>query len=402
MNGDHTESALVDGASFTLDSPDGVVALWGDSERALWTRGEALMICGPQGVGKTTLAQQLVLSLVGIGDRNLLGLPVEPLPEGRRGLYLAMDRPAQAARSFRRMVAERDRATLAERLLVHRGPLQQSFLAAPEHLIGLARAHSVSVIVIDSLKDVSPGLAKDEVGAAYNIARQRTIAAGVDVVELHHQRKGTSDNKQPRHLDDVYGSVWLTSGAGSVVILWGEAGDPVLELRHLKAPADEIGPCEVYVDHAKGTLAVEQKTTIRGLLEAATNGGITAQEAAAELYGDSSKGAKREKARRALEKLVQQGHAVKVPQSDQNAPAVYRPASRRHSGVTVRDRSRDGVTDPHATPSHGVTQGVTDPHGTSTAPSPYRGETERDREANADAELARLAEKFPDLEQEAA
>ncbi len=61
-----------------------------------WVEGEALLIVGPSGVGKTTLTGQLVRARMGLGDGLVLGMPVSP---GRRVLYLAMDRPAQIARA---------------------------------------------------------------------------------------------------------------------------------------------------------------------------------------------------------------------------------------------------------------------------------------------------------------
>ena len=45
---------------------------------------------------------------------ELLGYPIKP--GARRTLYLAMDRPQQAARSFRRMVGEGWRSELDDRL----------------------------------------------------------------------------------------------------------------------------------------------------------------------------------------------------------------------------------------------------------------------------------------------
>jgi hypothetical protein len=72
----------VDGAAFALDAPDHVPAIWGADNRVLWAKGEPAMIYGPQGVGKTTIAQQLVLRRIGLG-RELLGEPVRP-PRTRR------------------------------------------------------------------------------------------------------------------------------------------------------------------------------------------------------------------------------------------------------------------------------------------------------------------------------
>jgi RecA-family ATPase len=60
---------------------------------------EPFILCGPDGVGKTTIAQQLVLHLVGAIDGPFLGLSVQ---SAGRVLYLACDRPPQALRSFRR------------------------------------------------------------------------------------------------------------------------------------------------------------------------------------------------------------------------------------------------------------------------------------------------------------
>jgi hypothetical protein len=112
---------LVAGGDFVLDEPETIPAVWGDGERVLWTEGEGVMITGHQGVGKTTVAQQLVLHRIGLRAGDFLGLPVTKID--RPILYLAMDRPRQAARSLRRMVAESDRQLLNEPLVVWRGPL---------------------------------------------------------------------------------------------------------------------------------------------------------------------------------------------------------------------------------------------------------------------------------------
>jgi hypothetical protein len=42
--------------------------------------------------------------------------------------------------------------------------------------------------------------------------------------------------------DDVYGSTWLTAGTGSVILLNGEPGDPIVIMHHLKKPVAEGGP----------------------------------------------------------------------------------------------------------------------------------------------------------------
>jgi len=110
-------------------------------------------------------------------------------------------------------------------------------------------------VVIDSLKDAAIGLADDEVGAALNRAMQTALAEGVQVLALHHQRKGTNGHK-PRTLEDLYGSTWISAGAGSVVLLWGSAGDAIVELVHLKQPGAPVGPLKIEHDALAGTSEV--------------------------------------------------------------------------------------------------------------------------------------------------
>jgi hypothetical protein len=54
--GKQIEQQLVDGARFILDQPSTIPAVWGEGAQVLWAEGEALMIAGGQGLGKTTLA----------------------------------------------------------------------------------------------------------------------------------------------------------------------------------------------------------------------------------------------------------------------------------------------------------------------------------------------------------
>ena len=58
-------------------------------------------------------------------------------------------------------------------------------------------------IVVDSLKDMLPRLSDEEAAAAFNRLVQECIAAGVQVLLLHHMRKANDDNKRPKALADV-------------------------------------------------------------------------------------------------------------------------------------------------------------------------------------------------------
>lgn len=317
---------VVDGASFALDRPPEEPAIWGKGDQLLWVEGESCVLCGPAGVGKSTIAQQVVKALVGL-QGDVLGFPVAPA-EGRV-LYVAADRPAQIGRSLARMVGEEDRELLRERLVVWRGPLAVDLTADPSALLRLAREHDADTVVIDSLKDVCLDLVKDEVGSRLNRAFQTTLAGGVDLLALHHQRKGQQGGK-PRKIDDVYGSVWVTAGAGSVLLLWGEPGDPVVELSHLKQPSDAVGPLTLIHDHDKGTTEVQEGVDLFAIVR--TSNGLTAEGAARALFGaEEPKRNEIERARRKLDRLVGDGLVHREGGERGGPPARYYAVDRAQS-----------------------------------------------------------------------
>lgn len=354
----------VPGGEFILDQPDEIPAIWGEGTQVLMAEGEALLIVASPGVGKTTLAGQLALRRAGIPGflgPDLLGLPVEPDTE-RKLLYIAADRPRQIARSFKRMVGPGHRLQLDAALVFWGGPLPFDIVEEPQQLVTFAQAHGAGTVVIDSLGDIASPLSEDRVGSRVKLALAYVVAAGIEVVALHHVRKETSDGRKPRSLSDVYGSQWITAGVGSVVFLYGEAGDPVVELLHLKQPADVVGPLELIHDHDHGVTCVAEQTTVYDLVRRATNGGVTVKDVAAHLSGKADPSRNHiEKARRKLAALVRDEHAVKIP-GEAGEPDVYRPIHRQTNG-SVRD-PRDPSVTPHVTPSrnghagHDLAQGL--------------------------------------------
>lgn len=275
-----------DGAAFFLDAEIEVPAIWGLDGDVVWAAGEPLQGVGPQGVGKTTLMTQLALRRGRVVTGPLLGMPVQP-SQGKV-LYIAADRPRQAARSGRRMVTEADRELLESGLVIWRGPLPFDLGKCERGSLAefvASECPDATDVFIDSLKDVAVKLTDDEVGARVNGEIQQLIAQGIEVVSGHHQRKAAADNKKPTKLADVYGSVWLTAGCGSVLLLWGEAGDAIVEASHLKQPSGEFGPAKVLHDHARGTMSLYQPTKdLLSLASSALGAGLTARTAAAALF----------------------------------------------------------------------------------------------------------------------
>jgi replicative DNA helicase len=202
-----------------------------------------------------------------------------------------------------------DRQALKERLTVWKGPLPFDVSTEPAALAQFATDHGASDLFIDALKDVALDLTKDEAGGRVSRAFQEVIAAGVELCVSHHQRKeqaASAKAAKPKKLADVYGSRWLTAGMGSVLLLWGDPGDPVVELSHLKQPAEDIGPFRVLHDHRAGASSVFHAVDLEQLADA--YGGTTAKAAAAALQGVENPTASQvEKARRRLEDLVANG-----------------------------------------------------------------------------------------------
>jgi len=206
------------------------------------------------------------------------------------------------------MVGEGWRSELDDRLAVWQGPPPYDLAKHPTMLLTLAREAGADTVVLDSLKDAAIGLADDEVGAGYNRARQTAIVGGVQVIELHHSRKISSAGRTGKPgIDELYGSTWLTSGAGSVILLTGAPGDPIVNLAHLKQPGAEVGPFKVIHDHDAGRSTIWHATDLLAVATAAKSG-LTAFDAARLLFEvEKPTTAEKEKARRKLEKLTRQG-----------------------------------------------------------------------------------------------
>jgi replicative DNA helicase len=169
-------------------------------------------------------------------------------------------------------------------------------------------AADADTCVIDSLKDAALKLSEDETGSGWNRARQLAIAGGAELIELHHPRKAQADNKRPSKLEDLYGSRWITSRAGSVISLWGEPGDLVVEFTHLKAPAGQSGPWMMGLDPAAGTVHLDRPAIdlVEQIGYRGANG-MTAEIAARLMFGTEPNRSQVEKARYKLAKLTAAG-----------------------------------------------------------------------------------------------
>lgn len=310
---------LVDGASFVLDAPRAVPAIWGDSAsgEVLWAQGEPTLLVGPEGVGKGTIAQQLADRRAGVIPGPLFNMPVTP---GGKVLYVAADRPSQIQRSWARMGTEAEREKRGAALSVWRGPLPFDLGRSPGDFVPFIESTGADTVILDSVGALAADLSKEEGGAGVGRSFLMAAAAGIELLAVFHPRKREMGAKQHlRSIDDIYGSRWITSWCGSVLALNGDPGDLIVELRHLKPPADLVGPLKVRHDHHAGRSFLQDEVN---LAEAATDG-LTVRDAASLLFGTKDPERKHiQKARRELAKLVPSELRVRRA-GDKTSPTVW-------------------------------------------------------------------------------
>ena len=233
-----------------LDEPEVLSPRWGHGDRILMVEGEGMMIVGGQGVGKSFLGQQFVMNCIGVRkEAALLNLPIKPLADGERVLYLGMDRPRQILRSMKRMVSEEDRLLVNEKMDLWSGPVP----VALENFADWVKTSfdGVRLVVIDSLKDLVADLVDGKNANLFNTAVQTLIRDGIDVVALHHNRKATlqGDNDS---INSIYGSQWITAGFGSILMIVGAPGDDLVTVKHIKQAFDKVQDIQVQHDQRLG------------------------------------------------------------------------------------------------------------------------------------------------------
>jgi hypothetical protein len=352
------EAALfMDGESFLRMAMVTSPPIWGSQamDIHLWEPGESLMIVGPPGVGKSTLAHLLVWARLGLVE-EVIDWPVEP--SEAKVLYLAMDRPAQIGRAMSRLVRPEQWPVLKDRLVVRMGPLPVDITQEITWIRDKAQELGADLVVIDSIKDVLPKASDEERAGLYNMARQACLSIGIDWMELHHNRKAGVGNKEPDTLEDVYGARWLTAGAGSVISLHGESGASVVSMKQLKTPAGEFFPRWVELDKDTGQLGLHDNLTVEGLAAKAT-GGTSAMMIARKVYATEKPDRSQVQAvRNKLKRLAAQG-VVEEYESPVDGSQMFRASNGgvKHSNVRATRQQRPNATPATEDASSQVSQG---------------------------------------------
>lgn len=234
------------------------VCIWGVPELGGvmgWAENQGVIIAGPPGTGKSTIALQVVLRRVGILGGDVLGMPVKvaktPLT------YMALDRADQIRQSVMRMIPEDADSEAIERLLVTDNIPPHVDLRQPETFITWLNDQGSEAVVMDSAKDLGFDLNDSSEGQAFNYLVQAVLRAKIQVLVLHHSRKVPRGDKKPLTLNDLHGSQWVAAGAGSVLMLDGVAGPEPKKLFHVKPLTVPMPPLRLSLDAETGEVSHE-------------------------------------------------------------------------------------------------------------------------------------------------
>lgn len=239
---------------FINAGPDPVATcLWGNAVQngtMAWAQNQGTIIAGPPGTGKSTIALQVILRRAGILGGTVLGLPVTVAPDPT--VYLALDRADQIRQSARRMMPEDPDPEAAARLqMIDALPLGID-LRDPVTFIEWLKDRLAGCVVMDSAKDLGFDLNDSSEGQAFNHLVQAVLRSGIQVLVTHHSRKTPRGDRKPLTLNDLHGSQWVAAGAGSVLMLDGEAGPKAKRLFHVKPLTVPMAPLEIELDHETG------------------------------------------------------------------------------------------------------------------------------------------------------
>lgn len=276
-----------------------VPAVWGSGTQVLWAEGEPFMIAGQPGVGKSTVAQQAVMRLIDVEGSPLLG---QPIPPRNRVLYIAADRWQQILRSLRRMVAPADRDKLRDRLAFFEAlPYEAHEQDCGVRTLALMEREGFDTLVIDSVYNVLPSLKDTDVKPLVDLCKT-LVAKGIEVLQVHHLRKATAENRRPSTLADVEGAGALGKAAGSVLILLGDPGDELVEGVHVKQPAEPVGPIDIRHDHQAGRTEGRARPTVPEFLRESPG---RLEQIASACFGSGAKALVRAQAK--VDRLVERG-----------------------------------------------------------------------------------------------
>lgn len=200
----------------------------------LHSQGLAI-IASPPGVGKTQFSTNLLLS-IGCGKTFLDWVVTRP----RKVLFLSLEMTQPELKQYLDKMllefTEDEQALLEENVfLVSRQAFRLNSDKNQQVLLEWLDDIEPEGIFIDSLsRCVGGDLEKGEIDAVFDfLNREVRDKRNCFIWFVHHNRKANFNQKQPKKLEDLYGSQYIGAYASSVIGLW-KIDDNELEVNCLK------------------------------------------------------------------------------------------------------------------------------------------------------------------------
>jgi len=193
-----------------------------------WLHNQGLMIVtGAPGVGKTQFCLQL-MSAFSVGGKFITS---ELTPQ--KVLFWSLEMDVRELKFvIQKQSAEYENITAVSknvRIMDEPGTLLQY-----EELL---EEYDPGVLIIDSLFELSDGSLNDgaEVIQLTRWLKRMRKKYNCAIVMIHHNRKGSGNNKKPNKLEDMFGSVVLNKEIDTAFCLWQEEGEEHIDLYPVKA-----------------------------------------------------------------------------------------------------------------------------------------------------------------------
>ena len=220
-------------------------------EGLLETKGNC-MVTGAPGAGKTQFSLH-------VAEHLALGKPFLefkiPIPR-KVGLFsLEMDQATMKVFLSKNAKAysEDEQKTLDDnfRIFPLGQPLHMNLPEQQEIVKQIVIQEGLEVICIDSLSQATNASLVEEgaIRALMGWMSHLRQSTGVAIWWVHHNRKNGAGNGKPKNLEDVFGSVYITSSVTSAVTLWPNGKNNLIELSFLKTRLTErSGPVNMERD----------------------------------------------------------------------------------------------------------------------------------------------------------